>query len=555
MRSASNHSDQISSFFAENFANCCLLVFAITVNALSIYNDIFFGDSSLYASIAKGLADSDNFYALRTINTGDWLDKPHFPFWIWALSIKVLGANTFAFKLPALLFFLMTLRYTYLFAKSFYGVQIAFSASIILSTALHIIISNNDVRAEAILMAFIIGAVYHLHKMYTEDKWIDIVLASVYTACGVMCKGVFVVIPIAAALVGHALYTKMLWRLAKPKWLFYTLLSMLFIVPELYCLHLQFNQSTNILVNGQLQTSYLKFFFWDSQFGRFLNTGPIKGKGDVFFYLHTLLWAFAPWTLLLLFFSTRKVKALPEFYSIAATVVTVLLFSASRFQLPHYTNIIFPFLAVLVAYTLHTTSKERQQKSIIAVISGLAFLFLIALLAAYYMVKPGRSAIFIGILTITTISLIYTYRTRLVFANEILHINAIVGITLGLCLNTVFYPKILSYQSAKAIGQMLNQIDKTATMHVYSTAPHGLHYYYKGPTKQVTNMSEFTKQSNALLVTTQEVVDNLQKDKINFKVLGVFDDYQTTRLATTFLNWRTRESVLDKHFVVVINPL
>ena len=33
--------------------------------------------------------------------------------------------------------------------------------------------------------------------------------------------------------------------------------------------------------------SGIRFFFWDSQFGRFFNTGPIKGSGDPFFYFHT----------------------------------------------------------------------------------------------------------------------------------------------------------------------------------------------------------------------------------------------------------------------------
>lgn len=75
-------------------------------------------DAALYASIAKTMAQSNNYIELFVENT-DWLDKPHFPFWISALSFEVFGINTFAYKLPALLFVFLGAVYTYLLAKNF----------------------------------------------------------------------------------------------------------------------------------------------------------------------------------------------------------------------------------------------------------------------------------------------------------------------------------------------------------------------------------------------------------------------------------------------------
>jgi hypothetical protein len=71
-------------------------------------------------------------------------------------------------------------------------------------------------------------------------------------------------------------------------------LILLFITPELYSLYTQFDIHPEKVVFGRTNVSGLKFFFWDSQFGRFFNTGPIKGNGEPTFFLHTTLWPFYP---------------------------------------------------------------------------------------------------------------------------------------------------------------------------------------------------------------------------------------------------------------------
>ena len=47
-------------------------------------------DACLYAYLSKLLAHSSN-WAYIYYDGVDWLDKPHFPFWIMALSFSVLA--------------------------------------------------------------------------------------------------------------------------------------------------------------------------------------------------------------------------------------------------------------------------------------------------------------------------------------------------------------------------------------------------------------------------------------------------------------------------------
>lgn len=68
------------------------------------------------------------------------------------------------------------------------------------------------------------------------------------------------------------------------------IILLIFISPELICLYIQFDSHPEKIVFGNTHVSGIRFFFWDSQFGRFFNTGPIKGKGDPFFlYAHVIV--------------------------------------------------------------------------------------------------------------------------------------------------------------------------------------------------------------------------------------------------------------------------
>src|SRR5579872_1924159 len=110
----------------ENHRPLYLLLFALAlvVNFSGFNLGFFTDDPGLYASISKNLLYRKEFWELFTYNQ-DWLDKPHFPFWMAMLSFKLFGISVWAYRLPALLFFLVGLRYTWLFTKKFYGEEIA----------------------------------------------------------------------------------------------------------------------------------------------------------------------------------------------------------------------------------------------------------------------------------------------------------------------------------------------------------------------------------------------------------------------------------------------
>src|SRR3569833_3033589 len=80
-----------------------LLIPAILVNISGLFIRIIEPDSALYAAVARAIADTGDFINLR-VEGKDWLDKPHFPFWMAAISLRIFGISSWAYKAPALLF-------------------------------------------------------------------------------------------------------------------------------------------------------------------------------------------------------------------------------------------------------------------------------------------------------------------------------------------------------------------------------------------------------------------------------------------------------------------
>lgn len=150
--------------------------------------------------------------------------------------------------------------------------------------SLHFIASNNDVRAEPFLTGMIIAAVYHFsNSLKTFFSW-HLVAATAFTAMAMMTKGPFTLVPIGGALAGQLLFKQDWKQLFHPRWLLMLVLLTVFISPELYSLWYQFDQHPEKIIFGGTNVSGIRFFLWDSQFGRFFNSGPIKGKGDPFFF-------------------------------------------------------------------------------------------------------------------------------------------------------------------------------------------------------------------------------------------------------------------------------
>jgi 4-amino-4-deoxy-L-arabinose transferase-like glycosyltransferase len=535
---------------------------AVLLNFSGLFIPILAPDGMLYAVIAKTMVQRNDYVQLFVHNT-DWLDKPHFPFWVTALSFKLFGFTTWAYKLPGILFMLMGAAYTYLLAKELYNKQIALWSVLILLTSQHIILSNNDVRAEPYLTGLIIASVYHFYKAYTRKSFWQLVLASLFAACAIMTKGMFALVPIGGAIAGHLAITKQWKQLFNLRWLLAAVLILIFILPEIYCLYQQFDAHPEKVVFDRQGVSGIKFFFWDSQFGRFFNTGPIKGHGDPSFFVHTTLWAFLPWSLVLFaaiwHFIKTGIKDVQkrEWLCISGALLTFLLFSASKFQLPHYLNIVFPFFAIVTAQYLVGLQLEKTIKAIRTMQIGVVVVLLLTIGALHHFFQPEVFSWHIAFALFIWLGLLLVLPGN--FANTDYRQTAfrtlIVAFVVNVYLNFSFYPSLLKYQAGSEAAVWINNNNPTnlPVVQSWEDANYPMEFYLKQPIIVVgENGSGKLPAAPFIFYGPATVASSFAAKGYKVEHLASFQRYWISRLKPAFLNKATRDKLVTNMDVVLV---
>lgn len=564
------------------------IVFGLTmlVYAVGLFIPIMEPDAAVYAQVSMEMHDRGDYLSIYH-KGADWLDKPHFPFWMSALSYEVFGVNTFAYKFPAVIFILLGAFYTYLFGKKFYSALHGWLAVIILITAEHTIISNQDVRAEPFLTGLMIMGLYHFAclipsygggidkatkktvpsyragvGLHTRNPWLHLILASLAAACLIMTKGLFTIIPIASGIGLTLVYQKKWKEILHWRWLAAGILILLFLAPAICGYYRQFDMHPEKTIFGEKNISGVKFFLWTSQWGRFTNTGPIKGKGDITFFIHTLLWAFLPWAFAAFFALYHKSKELirrityGENYTFFGFIILFLIFSASRFQLSFYLNPLFPLLSILTTAIL-----LKQSRRVLKIFSNIHFvvscLLVAGLVLLHYFFSTKLPHWDSLLIVLAGFSLgFYLFSRSGIYFKKIIFATALIVLSVNYYLNRDFYPALLHYQAESEAAYFIrdNKIpaeDVVFAGEMESVADVILHH----PTKviSVDSLDEKTI-AGKYIFTTPEGQAKINSLGLNYSVINEFEDFPVTRLNGKFINRKTRTQEIRFKYLLKIGP-
>lgn len=412
-----------------------LTILVLAINTIGMFFPVSSSTfSPYYGSIAKHIALTNDWYSL-VLSNRPWMDKPHLPFWLTAVSFKILGINSFSYILPGFIFYLIGLYYTYRLAKHLFNEQVGLLSVLVTSTSLHLMLSAIDVRAEAYLIGEIMPACFYWLKYdesnsaFNKSQLKNLLLAAFFSALALMTKGLFVLITIISGTIGVWIYQGKWKNFISLKWLGALALIFLLTLPELVALHMQFDVNSQMTVFNDQHISGIRWFFFDSQFGRFFNTGPIVSTNPppfhYLYFVYTMMWAYLPWwsVFFIALFYTLKDFTSRNFkqkfaivYLLCAFLITFILFSATTFQVDHYTNILFPFASIIVASFLVNkfSNKAKSSKLLIVTyyielaLSG--FLIVATLGASYLFITDFNIQLIFYILIIFTLALfIYIY--------------------------------------------------------------------------------------------------------------------------------------------------
>ncbi len=557
------------------------IILSIIVNAVGLFSPVLgSNDSNFYAVVAKHIIESGNWVNL-TFDGKDWLDKPHLPFWIIAVSYKLFGVHAFSYILPGFIFNLLGAFYTYLLAKHIFGSkEIGLLASLFYMSALHILLSSVDVRQEAYLLGEIMPACYYWY-LYNETDYINkkyLLIGALFTAFAMMTKGVFVLVVIFSGLICVWLYTRSFRNFISKKWFLALLLSFIFILPELLALYVQFDLHPEKIVYDKTGVSGIKWFFWGSQFGRFFNTGPITNGvhasySHYFYYVHTFLWAFLPWTLILPYASWNMLKSIrvstevPEnlqnkqlrlnyVYILGSFLPTFIMFSLTKFQLDHYTNILTPFVAILCADWVFNKATRLTNHPLFYLQPALAYLLCASVLVLSLIMLNGKLfivvALLCGITIIIFVMLTQNYPLTKAIIFPVLSINLVFVFLMGV--NAKLYSKY-------DVGYQVSQYEKQITplpLIDYNVNSLSMELFNHTMYKRIHSYNDLLKENKPFYLLISEgdwkniliELQNTSLESAQFNVLETFMFIKQDKFIPTLFN--TQKRINDTKAILLI---
>ena len=510
-------------------------------------------DSGHHANIGLRMYLTGDYVTLFD-HRGDYIDKPHFLFWISALSYHVFGVTTFAYKFPSFLFTIIGTYSVFRLAKELYNHETGKLAALIAASSFCYFLANNDVRMDAILTACIAFASWQLVAFVHHKKFIFLIGSALGLALGFITKGHVGLVTPVAAIFFYILYKREWKLLIDWRWLVVIFSFAVFISPVVYCYYLQFNLHPEKISQGMKGVNGVKYILWSHSFDRISGHerfGTV-GKEDHFFFLHTFLWTFAPWCFVALIGLAIRLKNFfrrkEEWLSTGVFLMLALLISFSNFKLPHYMPILAPFTAIIVAEFFVSRSGNEKWKKALFVLQVVVSvcLLLLAVLVNVWAFPVHQVLILIG--TILLLALLFYYFLSRSFTSFQKSITVSVSsiALLFFLLNTNFYPQLLNYQAGKPMADLTRGKADPKNVYYWKNTFSSSYNFYSASLRQVYDDS--IKQSGKKFWL---IYDRSQRPEIDS--LGLIfgkefsvNDYEITRLKNFFMDPATRNETLTE---------
>ncbi len=517
-----------------------ILGLSLIISFLGLFIPVMEVDASQYASMSLELLQSNSFLQLTDLGE-NYLDKPPLLFWLSAISIKLLGNTSFAFKLPSFLLAWFSVYALYRWVQLHYEESIARYAAIAYTCPVGFLIFTNDIRTDTLLISFVVLCLWQASQWLKNKQIKYLIFASIFAGFALLAKGpIGLMVPILAIL-PHLILKKELRKIFQLQVLLIPLVLLIVLTPMLIGLYQQWG------MHG------IQFFFWEQSFGRITGENVWENDASYFYFLHNIIWVVLPFTLFFIYgfiHTIRNWKEQNEYISFFGLVLPFIALSLSHYKLPHYIYVLLPFSALLIAKAIHHCLNQQNKKGDWALYFGQSLLIaaILILPILIYMAFPGNMLSYaIYILGVITLFLSFYL---LGWNKKIFVLNSIGAYLLvAFIINSHGYPHLLNYQGSSEIAFYLKKNNpKNLPVYQHNIWWRAFHYYSGGEIPEF-NFSAIDQE--AVLVVTDE--KGLKKfDSYTNKSIERFGHFNITRLSVDFLNPKTREQKLNSLYLITI---
>ncbi|MDC6390276.1 glycosyltransferase family 39 protein [Maribacter sp. PR1] len=540
-----------------------LVVLIVLVYIAGTFVTLFENDSAQFAVMAMRMVNENDFINLFK-GPNEYLDKPHMHYWLAALSYKIFGIHDWAYRIPGILATLLGAYSCFGLGKLLYNQHTGKLAALIFMTAQTIVLGAIDVRTDAVLTGFTIFAIWQLARYIEKGSVVAILLGAFGAGMAFSTKGQIALVVIGLPLLCHLAYTRKWKRFISWKVILALTVFAFTIAPMLYAYYLQFDMHPEKIIRGRDNRSGIFFIFWEQSFERMSGEGIGKNSSDYFFFFHTFLWVFLPWTILALTAFWCKAKTFIklkftynpkyEFLTLGGITLVFVLISFAQFKLPHYLNVTIPLFSVLTAsymYDLYRFEKKKTTKYLMgAQYFILSLVFVSSVLICFFVFK--FDGVFIPLLLILA-SLVIVYFT-LKSENSyirLITVSVCTSLLLNAVLNLHFYPNLLKYQGGSNMSKLVKQ-NNVPVEKIYKIGEQytwALDFYNKYPV-QISNMTAIRNKKDVWVYVNAEELEKIRESPLDWDQQYTVDQFRITRLQGKFLNPNTRYKVVNKMHLV-----
>lgn len=282
-------------------------------------------DEGAFTEATREMLES-GVYAATYLDGEPRYDKPILFYWFQAASIKLLGYNEWAFRLPSVFAACLWALAIYSFVKEFFNVQRAQIATVFMISCLWVGLISRSAIADALLNLFLSLTLFDIWRHIQKHNARALLRAYLWMALGTLTKGpVAVVVPVAVSF-SYLVFSKELSK----HYLAYFNIKGWAIYLAVVCPWL--------VAVWYTQPGFFEGFLGDHNLSRFTSTRENHG-GSLFYYFGALPLILLPISGLL-FSSLVRVRKiwqheLKRFLAIWFLVIFAV-FSFSQTQLPHY---------------------------------------------------------------------------------------------------------------------------------------------------------------------------------------------------------------------------
>lgn len=525
----------------------------------NMFIDVMEIDAAQYALISMEMSFTKSF--LHVYQQGkDYLDKPPLLFWLSSLSFISLGISNFAYKLPSILAAILGIYSLYRFALNWYSKEKALLSALILACCQALFLITNDVRTDTLLLGLVMFTVWQLSEYFKEMSRKHLLLTAFGLAAAMMAKGPIAVLVLASGF-GADIILKRNWsHLFKVDWIILLGVVAIQLFPMSYGLYTQFDLHPEKFVYGLKGPSGLRFFYWTQSFGRITGESQWNNNTGFSYFFITMLWDFQPWIFLFIpaillrireiIMQGLRAKPHQEFISLGGFLLIFAALSLSKYKLPHYIFVVFPFASILTADFI-VNLKGRLLEIISKTQFGIIQLFWVLVIVNFTFFFPPD-----GLLLPLVLVIIFLLSWLVFFKldgrpESVYFPTLITAIGFNFLLSLNFYPNLLRYQSSSQAGQLVSEarIPPDEFLH-FNASRYSLDFYARRITPAVDSATILQVKKGTWVFCNNDGYNWCMRQKTGFRLIKEFPSFKVTGLSLPFLYNKTRAQTLGKEYII-----